>query len=136
MIIETTGPNPSMTIRRLLASAASHQPIDEVYRGYIHSANRQLYSYVLEDQIVGCIGVELNGHLCMIKHIAVSKESRGKGIGSAMIQFILGKPAIREVIAETDAEAVQFYRKFGFCITSLGEKYPGVERFHCSYAIM
>jgi len=33
--------------------------------------------------------------------------------------------------AETDAEAVKFYKKMGFQIQSLGEKYPGIERFHC-----
>jgi hypothetical protein len=27
--------------------------------------------------------------------------------------------------------AVNFYRNIGFEITSLGEKYPGVERFQC-----
>ena len=36
--------------------------------------------------------------------------------------------------AETDKDAVDFYRKLGFSVTSLGEKYPGVERFHCEYS--
>lgn len=33
--------------------------------------------------------------------------------------------------AETDAEAVGFYRSCGFTVRSLGEKYPGTERFLC-----
>ncbi|WP_268921683.1 hypothetical protein [Metabacillus sediminilitoris] len=37
------------------------------------------------------------------------------------------------ITAETDKEAVVFYRNYGFKITSLGEKYPGVERFLCEY---
>jgi len=37
------------------------------------------------------------------------------------------------IVAETDHEAVDFYRRYGFFITSLGEKYPGVERFLCQY---
>lgn len=39
---------------------------------------------------------------------------------------------IRRMEAETDKNAVNFYRKIGFNITSLGEKYPGVERFKCT----
>ena len=37
------------------------------------------------------------------------------------------------IVAETDHEAVDFYRRYVFFITSLGEKYPGVERFLCQY---
>ncbi|PFE51898.1 GNAT family N-acetyltransferase, partial [Bacillus cereus] len=33
--------------------------------------------------------------------------------------------------AETDKEAVGFYKKCNFKIESLGEKYPGIERFYC-----
>lgn len=36
--------------------------------------------------------------------------------------------------AETDAEAAGFYRACGFQVRSLGEKYPGVERFACFWA--
>ncbi|GAA0394735.1 hypothetical protein GCM10008933_26940 [Paenibacillus motobuensis] len=36
-----------------------------------------------------------------------------------------------KIIAETDQDAIGFYSKIGFEIHSLGEKYPGVERFQC-----
>jgi hypothetical protein len=39
------------------------------------------------------------------------------------------------IVAETDEESVQFYRNIGFIIRSLGEKYPGVERFLCTYEV-
>lgn len=48
-----------------------------------------------------------------------------------MIHFIASK--YPSIVAETDDEAVDFYRRYGFFITSLGEKYPGVERFLCQY---
>ena len=35
------------------------------------------------------------------------------------------------ITAETDRDAVEFYWSSGFKVTSLGEKYPGVERFLC-----
>lgn len=48
-----------------------------------------------------------------------------------MLKFVLEDYLV--VSAETDADAVEFYRKYGFKIKSLGEKYPGVERFLCEY---
>lgn len=33
------------------------------------------------------------------------------------------------IVAETDRSALGFYLALGFGVTSLGEKYPGVERF-------
>ena len=68
---------------------------------------------------------------CEIKHIAVSPNHRGQGIGSKMISIIKVKHSLTFVFAETDKDAVNFYKNCGFKITSLGEKYPGVERFQC-----
>ncbi len=48
-----------------------------------------------------------------------------------MIKEIIRIHQLIYLEAETDCEAVEFYRKCGWIITSLGEKYPGVERFQC-----
>lgn len=48
-----------------------------------------------------------------------------------MIHFIASK--YPSIVAETDYEAVDFYRRYVFFITSLGEKYPDVERFLYQY---
>ncbi|MNP39986.1 hypothetical protein D3C76_1335850 [compost metagenome] len=47
-------------------------------------------------------------------------------------EFIKTKKNVR-IKAETDKDTVGFYKKIGFSITSLGEKYPGVERFECIF---
>lgn len=49
-------------------------------------------------------------------------------------EFIKTKKIVR-IKAETDKDAVGFYKKNGFSITSLGEKYPGVERFECIFSV-
>ncbi|MGG4554653.1 hypothetical protein ABEX11_20625 [Paenibacillus humicus] len=51
------------------------------------------------------------------------------------MQEYIRENQIRRVEAETDKDAVDFYRRLGFNITSLGQKYPGVERFQCSLII-
>lgn len=48
-----------------------------------------------------------------------------------MIQAIQEKRESETLCVETDQEAVGFYQSLGFNIKSLGEKYPGVERFWC-----
>ncbi|MCY1251522.1 hypothetical protein D9M72_652950 [compost metagenome] len=48
-----------------------------------------------------------------------------------MIRYVEEHHAFSSIYAETDQEAVLFYKNLGFHITSLGEKYPGVERFGC-----
>lgn len=122
----------SSAIRKLLSFATSDKKVQQEYEKYILLSNRALYSFLVEDEIVGCIGIEhISLSECEIKHIAVLSDHRGKGIGSKMINFITSK--YPSIVAETDNEAVDFYRRYGFFITSLGEKYPGVERFLCQY---
>jgi len=122
----------SPVIRKLLSFATSDKKVQQEYEKYILLSNRTLYSFEVEDEIVGCIGIEkINLSECKLKHIAVLVDQRGKGIGSEMINFIACKYS--SIVAETDNEAVDFYQRYGFFITSLGEKYPGVERFLCQY---
>ncbi|GGH81123.1 ribosomal protein S18 acetylase RimI-like enzyme [Pullulanibacillus pueri] len=124
----------SPSVFKLLSFATSEKNINEEYRMYIKLPTRKLYGYFLDSEIVGCIGFELLGQKrCVIKHIAVSPSHRYRKIGSEMINFILEKYSLVYVLAETDNDAINFYRKYGFEIKSLGEKYPGVERFQCIF---
>lgn len=123
-----------LSIRELMAYATSASKIDEEYKRYKQFDNRELYGYEQNGKFIGCIGIELtakNG--CEIKHIAVSPFERGHGIGKRMIDGICTQHSLSMISAETDGDAVDFYKSIGFTITSLGEKYPGVERFWCEY---
>ncbi|CAM3884722.1 MULTISPECIES: GNAT family N-acetyltransferase [Bacillus cereus group] len=78
-----------------------------------------------------CIGIEIIGaNKARICHIAVVPQYRYKGIALQMIKDVLRLHQLTYVEAETDKEAVEFYKKIGFQVKSLGEKYPGIERFH------
>ncbi|WP_324728006.1 GNAT family N-acetyltransferase [Lysinibacillus fusiformis] len=120
------------TVKVLLSYATSKIKVDQEYDLYIHAPARKLYGYYMDQELVGCLGIELvDAHQCVIKHIAVSPVHRGKGIGGEMVQFINHHHSFSSIYAETDRDAVVFYKNIGFHITSLGEKYPGVERFAC-----
>ena len=108
-------------VKTLLSYATSEKKVEKEYSLYIACPERVLYGYTFAHVTIGCIGiVKREANQCEIIHIAVSPAYRGKGIGREMIRYV-----------ETDQEAVLFYKNIGFHITSLGEKYPGVERFGC-----
>ncbi|QSB09345.1 GNAT family N-acetyltransferase [Lysinibacillus fusiformis] len=122
-------------VKTLLSYATSEKKVDREYPLYIQNPERVLYGYTIEQDLVGCIGiVKGEANRCEIKHIAVSPAFRGKGIGREMIRYVEEYHAFSSIYAETDQDAVTFYKNLGFHITSLGEKYPGVERFACLLA--
>lgn len=118
MIIEINSIILEPSVRILLSYATSIDKVDGVYNKYIQAPNQHLFGFVKETNIVGCIGVEVNLSICEIKHIAVSSEERGMGIGSKMINFINEHYSRITIVAETDKDAVEFYRKIGFKVTS------------------
>lgn len=131
-MIEIQSKSIHPSVRELLAFATSEDRVETEYVQHQQSANRKLYGYELYGQMIGCIGLNFTGsNECEIKHIAVSPHMRGQQIGRRMIQFICGKYSLKFIFAETDEDAVEFYRRIGFHVTSLGEKYPGRERFLC-----
>ena len=103
---------------------------------YEKDENTWLFAYESEDILVGIIGFELNEKQEMtLNHLAVEPESRGVGFGRGMLLEIIEDMQPTRITAETHEDAVQFYRNVGFVIRSLGEKYPGVERFQCTYEV-
>jgi ribosomal protein S18 acetylase RimI-like enzyme len=102
------------------------------YDKYRNDPSRSLLGKTENQQLVGLIGVI---HQAVdeveLKHIAIQSDYRRQGLGKKLIMAYMEQYPIRKMEAETDKDAVDFYRRIGFNITSLGEKYPGVERFKC-----
>ncbi|BAH56087.1 GNAT family N-acetyltransferase [Rhodococcus opacus] len=78
---------------------------------------------------VGVIGYSATPDQLTLLHLATDPTCRQQGIGTALIHWVHARHPDIPLAAETDADAVRFYEKTGFTSTSLGEKYPGVERF-------
>ncbi|WP_242066385.1 hypothetical protein [Brevibacillus laterosporus] len=47
------------SIRKLLSFATSDFKVEQEYGKYLKLLNRKLYSFELEGEIVGCIGIEI-----------------------------------------------------------------------------
>jgi ribosomal protein S18 acetylase RimI-like enzyme len=93
---------------------------------------RSLLGIEENGHIIACIGFRLEAlHHAVINCIAVAPSHRCQGIGETLVQGISTQFQLQSLTAETDSDAVGFYRNCGFEITSLGEVYPGTERFRC-----
>lgn len=106
-----------------------------VYR-YQQDPQHALWGIEENQSLIGCIGIACySPDELVIRHIAVRAANREHSYGSQLIDLLIQKYESQVIAAETDQEAVGFYRKYGFQIKSLGEKYPGVERFHCLFYV-
>jgi ribosomal protein S18 acetylase RimI-like enzyme len=110
--------------------------LEQVIQQYRSDETLQLFGYESEEEIVGIIGIRVASEGSVrIEHLAVKPECRGAGFGRGQIleMIEMAKPTV--IIAETDDEAVDFYRWIGFEVESLGELYPGVERYKCTFKV-
>jgi ribosomal protein S18 acetylase RimI-like enzyme len=122
----------------LLALTLAHptaERLEAVCIWYRTDSSSRLLGYQSKGVLIGCLGLELShpGD-AIIRAIAVAPFARRKGIGSHLLQQSIATFSLTRLVAKTDRDAVQFYRRCGFTIASLGERYPGVERFLCSWA--
>jgi ribosomal protein S18 acetylase RimI-like enzyme len=107
---------------------------------YQTDPNLELYGHIDEDEgdseILGLVGFILHSdHSLELKHIAVDPECRGIGYGRGLILELIEVKQPTLIRAETDEETVDFYRNVGFAVVSLGERFPGLERFQCTYDV-
>ena len=65
--------------------------------------------------------------------IAVLPAYRKQGIATALLDYARRSLPVQRLAAETDDDAVGFYRRYGFAVRSLGERYPGTVRYLCIY---
>jgi ribosomal protein S18 acetylase RimI-like enzyme len=124
-------------VRRVLAFAIGYptpEKVGRVCQDYRSKAGREILGAVEDGAVVGCIGLDLSRGLEIeILHIAVDPEHRRRGIGRWMLEKIRDRYPLCSVVAETDADAVEFYRRCGFGVESLGRGQWGVERFRCRW---
>ena len=88
----------------------------------------QVFGVIEGDKFLGVCVFEVHTDWVEILHIAVPKNMRTLGVGSAMITALRHKYLLR-IEAETDEDAVEFYRKYGFETIEI-KKY-NVRRWTC-----
>jgi ribosomal protein S18 acetylase RimI-like enzyme/predicted RNA methylase len=109
--------------KRLAAAAESHAT----------DPDKELWVWREGDRILGVVALEhVSDPTITISRIGADPAHRRQGLGRRMVEHAARLHPASALRAETDKDAVGFYRRLGFRADSLGEKYPGIERFSCT----
>jgi len=91
--------------------------------------NWSFYGWIDNDEIIGVCGFKVyHTDRVEILNIAVAEQIRGRGIGKAMV-VALRDEFLLPIHAETDDDAVDFYRKVGFYTIAFDKN--GYNRWNC-----
>lgn len=107
---------------RLLSRAEKYQADDKV----------KAYAYSDNGEYKGIIVFKIKEQTAEILDIAVKSEYQGKGICSMLIDYIFSKFAVSKITAETDDDAIGFYKKYGFTVTDTKVNHD-TKRYVCEY---
>jgi len=110
------------TEERLLNRASKYKAME----------NTHIYAYSENDEYKGIIIFEIVNGSATILDIAVKPECQRNGIGSKFVDFIFNQFEIDKVTAETDDDAVEFYKKCGFTVAPANEV-SGTKRYICEF---
>ena len=108
------------TPERLLSRAEKYQADDK----------SKVYAYSENGEYKGIIVFKTEDNTAEILDIAVKPEYRGKGIGSMLIDYIFSKFAVSKITAETDNDAIGFYKKYGFIVADTKVEFD-TKRYVC-----
>ena len=115
-------------------------PTEEKFRAkvgaYLRDDAVRVFGCTAAEKVVGMVAVRVaEGKSMEVLGIAAAETARGQGIGTFMLRQAAEYCGAESVFAETDDDAVGFYRKCGFAITKLEKDYDGtpVTRYLCKW---
>lgn len=123
---------PAAEVLPLLAQACGAigpERLQQLWQTYSHAPGQKLLGWTLAGKPVALAGLELSGEAAVLQHLAVAPRSRGQGWGRALLAALCQQLHLFRLDAETDAEAVAFYRRCGWATFLLGPNRWGVPRF-------
>lgn len=85
----------------------------QYYKAHLaeYFVNVSLYGYQSENKLLGFIGVSYN----FIEILFVDADSRDKGIGTALIKFVIHNCRVNMLdVNEQNTQAIGFYKRIGF----------------------
>jgi len=97
---------------------------------YGEDENSNIYAYKHNGQYKGIVIFKIANNSSTIHDIAVKPEYQGRGIGSKLIDFIFNRFGVQSITAETDDDAIEFYKKYGFSVVDVKAVF-GTKRYVC-----
>ena len=89
---------------------------------YSADKNTFVYACKIDGVYAGIVVLKTENDTAEILDIALKPEYRKHGIGKSLIDFIFTQFPIDTLTAETDDEAVEFYKRCGFNVIGFGMK--------------
>ena len=108
------------TEERLLNRAKKYQEDEET----------NVYVYKEDNEYKGIVVFEIVNNSATILDIAVKPEYQGQGTGSKLIDFIFNSFNAQNITAETDDDAIGFYKKYGFIVADTKVEFD-TKRYVC-----
>ncbi|MEZ5553407.1 MAG: GNAT family N-acetyltransferase [Pseudomonadales bacterium] len=137
-ISEASAKLPNEPYLTLLLLSAFPRPRDEQIRigQEFHDSPSHLFwvASVEQHPIGGCAVIESGPDLAIVRYMGVEDRLRNQGVGRQLLEVAIRSTSKHTIQAETGDDAKDFYGKCGFSVLSLGEKYPGVIRYVCTYS--
>lgn len=81
------------------------------------------------EHLVGIIGISIENKLVTINHLAILNVYRDNGIAKSLVYYVAKSFQSQKIIAETDDEAIGFYRALKFNCESFDWQYG--RRYKC-----
>ena len=79
----------------------------------------RMFGYHLNNRLIGVIGIQEIKDVILIRHAYTLTPYQGKGIGSALLEYLLKKNQNSRLLVGTWQNAtwaIRFYEKFGFIL--------------------
>jgi ribosomal protein S18 acetylase RimI-like enzyme len=130
-LIDLNGRQDEPAIRRVLElSHGSTQALEEAC-GHYRSGEWTFIGWQEGDEVLACAGAErLGGGTVGIRSIAVAPAWRHRGLGRTLVDALGERLEAKRLVAETDDDAVGFYRRCGFAVADAPSK-SGRTRYWC-----
>ena len=97
---------------------------------YQEDENTNIYAYKDNCEYKGIVIFKIANNSATILDIAVKPEYQGQGIGSILIDFIFNQFEVDNITAETDDDAIGFYKKYGFTVADTKVEFD-TKRYTC-----
>jgi GNAT superfamily N-acetyltransferase len=130
-LIPLRGREDEPGMRALLADAHGSPDCVEAAVGRYRAGDWILVGWEEAAGVVACAGVERDGSEIVLHSVGVSAERRGRGVGRALVDALADVATASRLVAETDDDAVGFYRSCGFAVEPAAPR-DGRARFRCT----
>ena len=97
---------------------------------YGEDENTDIYAYKDNGEHKGIVVFKTQNSSAAILDIAVKPDYQCQGIGSKLIDFIFNSFNVNNITAETDDDAIGFYKKYGFIVADTKVKFD-TKRYTC-----